>query len=102
MSGEVGASMQQVAQSKTVHVIDKYNLYELEAPSPYIGKSLAEMNIRNNYQLEVMLIKRQKTTKDKIEEKYIQPNANTILRVNDTILLFGKQEDFERFKKAKN
>ena len=103
MSGEMGLSMQQVSQSKTVHVVDKYNLYELEAPSPYIGKTLAEMDIRNQYQLEVVLIKRQKTGRDgKLIDKYIQPAAKTILRVDDTILLFGKQEDFERFRKARN
>ena len=101
MSGEVGAGMQQVTQTKTVHVIDKYNLYELEAPSPYIGKTLAEMNIRNNYHLEALLIKRQKIIKNMVEDKYIQPNANTVLRLNDTLLLFGMQKDFESFKKAK-
>ena len=81
--------------------MDKYYFYEIEAPSPLLGKTLADLNIRNNYNLEAVLIKREKTVGGKVEERYIQPKANTILRLNDTLLLFGIKKDFARFKNRK-
>jgi len=104
MAGETEASMQQIQhmqQTKTVHVVENYNFYELDVPPPFIGKTLAEIDIRNDYNLEVVLIKRQKTIGSKIISRYIQPKAKTILRLNDSMLIFGVQEDLERFKKAK-
>jgi CIC family chloride channel protein len=101
MSGELGSSMQKVEETKSVHVVENYYFHEIEAPSPFIGKSLAELNIRNNYSLEAVLIKRQKVKEGKLEDRYIQPKANTVLRLNDKLLIFGNQKNFKQFKNAK-
>ncbi len=101
MSGELGSSMQRVEDAKSVHVVDKYYFHEIEAPSRFIGRNLADLNIRNNYNLEAVLIKRQKESGGSLENHYIQPKAKTILRLNDTLLLFGAQTDFKRFMNAK-
>ena len=101
MSGELGSSMQKAEDAKSVHVVDKYYFHEIEAPSPFIGKNLADLNIRNNYNLEAVLLKRQKINSGKLEDRYIQPKAKTVLRLNDRLLLFGAKKDFKRFKDAK-
>ncbi len=101
MSGETAASIHHLAEDKTVHVVDRYHFYELDVPPPLVGKSLADIDMRNKYNLELLLIKRVRHHNGQMRTRYVHPHANTHLKLNDVLLLFGFKEDFQRLKKLK-
>ena len=101
MSGETAAGIRHLSEEKDVHVVDRYHLTELDVPPPLIGKSLAEIDMRNKYNLELLLIKRVRTLNGKKVTQYIHPHAHTHLKLNDVLLVFGFKEDFQRLKRLK-
>ncbi|MBT8386066.1 MAG: chloride channel protein [Ignavibacteria bacterium] len=80
-----------------------YSIFEQTVPIQYVGKSLADLKIRNKYGLEVLMIKQ---TKDflvdgiKSAQEIISPEPDYKLKESDKLVLFGKNEKIEEFKKA--
>jgi CIC family chloride channel protein len=96
MSGETSHSIRQLARQKTVHVIDRYHLKEEEVPTLFVDKTLGSIDMRKNYKIEVLLIKRQSYNGKETKIEYIQPNAQTVLQLNDILLIFGSKSDIDR------
>ncbi len=99
MSGEMGQGVRDLGMEKTVHVIENYHLSEIEVPPSLYNKSLESAALRKRFNVEVLLIRR--GLNEGIEKKntYIQPGGQTVLRMNDVLLVFGEQSDIERFSK---
>ncbi len=96
MSGELGGEIRQTTQKKSVPVIDKYYLVDLEAPNIFIGKTLQELDLRSQFGADVLLIKKE-TEKGIIEA--IQPDANYIIEMGDGLLVFGEKALLEKLEK---
>ncbi len=83
------------APEKTVfQVTENYLISEIKAPDEFYGKSLRELNLRANYGLEVLMIK--KTSK---KESFIFPNPDYIIKDGDILLIGAEKDALERFKK---
>ena len=65
-----------------------------------VGKTFREAAIRNKYNVEVLMVKRQELKNGREQTYYFQPNADTRLQLKDVLLIFGKQDAIERFEKA--
>jgi chloride channel protein, CIC family len=89
--GDVGAST----------VATGYSIAEVIVPTDLIGKSLSELKIRSNYGLEVLMIKHPKEMFDESLEKelIISADPNYKLKWGDKLVVFGNDENIERFKK---
>lgn len=92
MSGELSVGIRNTQKSKTVAVTSDFHLLELDAPTPFIKHTLLDLRIRQNYGVDVLLIKRRKKGSTKYE-KTILPTAETKIASGDVILVFGKRED---------
>jgi CIC family chloride channel protein len=92
MSGEVGGTIKKTSQQPFVHVFNNYYLSELEAPTIFLGKTLSDVNFRQKYGADVLLVKKQNNTS-------IQPNADYLIELGDTLLVFGNKEDLQRLDK---
>ncbi|KAA3610360.1 MAG: hypothetical protein D8M58_05915 [Calditrichaeota bacterium] len=95
MSGELGQSYKNLKKMKSVHIVESYHLSEIEAPTTFIGKTLQGITLRNKYDLELLLIRRDKGKKT----NYIQPGGKTKIEMNDVLLVFGPQDKIERLNK---
>ncbi len=100
MSGEAGQLVDHITEGKSVHVVERYYFFEIEVPPLFHRKSLVEIDVRKNYKLEVLLIKRTKNTREGLKTRYVHPSASTTLHRDDVLLLFGTQEDIKRFRKV--
>ena len=96
MSGEVGQSFASLKKMKVVHVVDQYHFSEIEPPGIFINKTLRELELRNRFNLELLLIRRQKKKDGVMSSVYIQPGANTKIEMNDHLLIFGEKEKLDR------
>jgi len=97
MSGEMGQSVRNVTKERRVHVVKDYHLEEIEAPSILIGKTLKEIDLRKKYNVELLLIRRKIQRDGHLINEYIQPQAKSVLKLNDSLLVFGKEKDLHRF-----
>ncbi len=85
-----------------VELPDNYEIVEVKAPSKVVGRSLQDIGLREKYDINAVTIMRETETMKQGEvskEKHIEgvPNPETIIDETDTIVLFGKVDDIERF-----
>ncbi len=99
MSGEMGQSFRTLTREKTVHVVDQYHLNEEEVPTQMVGRTLGSIDLRNKFNIEVLLVKRSYKEGETYKTNYFQPAADTQLQTRDILLVFGKQKDIQRFQK---
>lgn len=99
MSGEVNQGIQRANRKKAVHVVDQYHLSEIEAPTLFVGKTLQEIDFRNKYKLELLLIKR-RGIKTNSKNEHIQPGGKTIISSGDHLLVFGTKVKVDHLSKV--
>ncbi|MFS0864895.1 cation:proton antiporter regulatory subunit [Fredinandcohnia sp. 179-A 10B2 NHS] len=63
--------------------------YQVEPDAPAINKTIGEIDIRNNFGVTVIAIKK-KTTK-----KSLNPGPNTVIEVGDTLVISGEREQIK-------
>jgi len=74
-------------------ISDEYTIVELAPPSSFIGKSLAELDLRKRYQLQVIAIR------DVLLEKLqMVPRASSIIKDSDVLVIIGREEDIQKIK----
>ena len=84
-----------------IPVIDRMDsISEQTVPVAFVGKSLAELKIRNRYGLEILMIKQHKNflADDFSEPEIITPDPDYKLKETDTIVIFGNDKKIEEFK----
>lgn len=76
--------------------LDKdYNIVEMKAPKKWIGKSLIELELRNNYNINVLGIRK---TKDEHLNLSVDPNEP--ISENSQLLMLIENDAFSRFSKV--
>lgn len=71
-------------------ISDKFSLAELEVPSEWIGHTLAELNIREKYKLNIVAIKNK-------EEVTVNLAPDTAFAVDDIMIVAGDNEHLQKF-----
>lgn len=71
---------------------DDYRIMEIVVPRTLTGKSLAELDLRKQFDLLVLAVKGEKA------ERYsFLPNAETVLKKGDEVMVLGRELDLARF-----
>lgn len=81
---------------------DDYEIAEIKTPRGIANRSLQDIGLRNKYRLNLVTLKREFEVNregEMIKESHILgvPNSSTILYETDTIVVFGRSGDIERF-----
>ena len=79
--------------------IDKsYSISEIKTPREFVGKTILELNFRNNYQLNIITILRKKEKINLIGVSSSQmevigiPTGDTVIEKDDILVVFGLNE----------
>ena len=75
---------------------DEFSVAELAPPDVLVGKSLAELSLRQNYGVNVIAVRELVP-----ERTHLVPSANYVLKDSDVLVVAGRQEDLERLRQAK-
>ncbi len=78
---------------------DDYNIVEMHAPERFLGKSLAELKLRERYHCNVVAIKRQQTQEGEAlvpEYRLMVPLPQTRLEKGDTLIVLGLADDIQK------
>ncbi|RMF58292.1 MAG: TrkA family potassium uptake protein [Calditrichaeota bacterium] len=73
---------------------EEYGIIEMAPPRSWIGKSLAELQIRNNYNAQVVMIKELVP-----ENTTIIPGGSHVVKDSDILVVIGANEDLEKLDK---
>ena len=81
---------------------DEYEIVEVKVPSKVLGRTLEDVGLREKYQINLVTVMRESDVMkgDHVEkEKHIQgiPGPQTVITEADTMVLFGRVSDIERF-----
>ncbi len=74
-----------------IPLLPGYSIVELKAPPTFWGKTLLDLNLRRNYGVEVLVIRRG-------EEVKVIPSAMDKIVQGDTLVILGKNEDLQKLK----
>lgn len=67
-----------------------YGIFEFEANNDMIGRSLAEIKLRDKYNFTVLMIKRK-------GEIYVNPTSNFQIQKEDVLTILGSDEKIKKF-----
>lgn len=86
-----------------IPVSKSISVAELYAPRSFVGKSIAELDLRNRFNLTVASITRTLLRVDEIgnpirNEQIIFPKKDDVLQEADVLLVVGKNEDIDAMK----
>lgn len=89
---------------QSYEVAGGYGVFHVETPKKFVGKSLIELDLRNNYDINIVTIKREKTkssllslTETKAEEVIGVPSPDTIIEENDVLVVFASLKKLKEF-----
>ena len=95
----LSSEIKTMGDSGSSSVASGYSIAELNVNQDLIGKSLADLQIRNRFQLEVLMIKHPADFfNDNEEEIIVSADPNYKLKLGDRLIVFGMDENIERFR----
>ena len=101
LASGLSQELQSISKTKLATVSEGFSIIEKAAPISFIGKSLAELKLRNQLGLEVLMIKKKSgelySDENKLEIK--MPDANYVIEGDDLLVMFGSNEKLEIFDK---
>jgi trk system potassium uptake protein TrkA len=72
---------------------DDYMISELAPPNSFLGKTIAELQLRGKYHIEVIAIR------DIISDRiHMVPPANFIIKDGEVLIVVGKEKDIQKIK----
>lgn len=74
------------------------SVLEISAPLSFIGKTIAESNIRHDFGVTILVLRRARQP-DGAQETIIIPNADDMIELGDTLVVFGADEKLRQLEK---
>lgn len=87
-----------------IELSEDCSIVEMHPPAIFVGKSLKQLDIRANYNLNVVAIRRKIPKTDKKgnlelkDDVTIVPSVNEIINKNDILIIIGENENLENLK----
>ncbi len=80
-------------------VAEGYSIIEKEPKKEFIGKTLAQLRLRNSYGLEVLMVRKKNSPYSDSENEdgdLVVPAHDYLITEDDTLVLFGSDENIEK------
>ena len=94
LADSFATELKTIEQRERSKVTDGYSIMVINPPTDFIGKTLAELNIRNRFGIEILMIKKSPAPySTDTEGEIIQPTGNYVVMDGDNLYIFGKDEN---------
>lgn len=94
----LASELKTLQQRQSIRVSDDYSIKEIKVPQNLIGKTLSEIKLRNKFGIEVLMIKKIDFSIDGMKKQIlITAEPDYRFEIGDEIILFGKNENLEKF-----
>jgi len=75
---------------------EDYTIAQVAPPSPFIGRSLRELDLRQRYGVNIIAIK------ELVPERFVMvPTADFVVKDSDLLIMVGKEADLKKIKELK-
>jgi trk system potassium uptake protein TrkA len=79
-----------------IPLAEDYSLLQVDPPRAFIGKSLAELNLRAKYNIHIIAIK------EYVPENFVLvPPAGFVIKDSDVLIMLGKAQDIHRIRELR-
>lgn len=68
----------------------EYSIVEINPPDSFVGKTLADLELRKKYGITVIAVK------DSAQKIHLAPEAGSEIKSNDRLVIIGKKSDIEK------
>lgn len=72
-----------------IELSDAYGMVEIAVPRSWVGKTLAQLNVRAKYHVNIIAVRRS-------EDMHVSPGAEFVLIEGDVAVTVGRNEDINR------
>ncbi len=96
LSDGLAGEFKTIKKHTSSKVAEGYSIVEKTAPPAFSGKTLVELRIRNEYGVEVLMIKHRKDRFVEDEDEIVIPDANYKVQPGDRLVLFGSDENINK------
>lgn len=93
-------SLMSTAQVDLFEIGDGLYTAEIHTPEVLAGKTLAEADVRNRYDITVLAIRRIDDVDPAAQRQLVIPRPDMVIRADDRLLVFGTAEQIEDFSQA--
>ena len=101
LAGGMHSIVSGMERDRTIEVFDSHQIVETKVPLQFIGKTIRELDVRNRFGVQLILIrKRGEDPDDPMERHGAMPDADYVFEEGDDVLILGEEEGIERFRHA--
>jgi CIC family chloride channel protein len=92
---EFSHELEKINSQKQFKLFDEFLIAERSVPSKFAGKTLSELDLRNVYRVQVLMIRENSSPyhEDNIDESLKFPQPHYTLKNDDTLIIFGTEEN---------
>lgn len=94
----IGSGLE-AAKAYEIVLGDGYRMAQLEAPGPFVGHSLKELDLRARSGVAVLFIRR-RVGQDGKHQREVMPGPDTVIEAGDDLVVVGQAEDLERVRRG--
>ncbi|MFH1197647.1 MAG: chloride channel protein [bacterium] len=92
-AGGLARELKSIKKLEASKVAEGYSIVEHYALPEFVGKSLAQLRIRNRFGLEVLMIKKENQFFSDNDTEVIVPGPDYLIQKEDVLVFFGKDEN---------
>ncbi len=92
LAGEVSHLISASSGKAPIEIVEGLYLLETDVPLKFVGKRIDELNIRNKYHVDIVLVKKSPGSKKTVSEL---PGGNYKFSKDDMFLILGKKKSVE-------
>jgi len=97
----LSTELKSMEQDNSAKIAKGFSIFELKVPLQFTGKTLSELKLRNEYKVEVLMIKKSHSIlDDNEEERILTPDPGYVLKREDLLVLFGQDDKIADFVKV--
>ena len=95
LTDELAENLKRIEKTKISKVSEGYSIVEKRSIPSFVGRSLAELRLRNKFGLEVLMIKQQMDAFSDSRDEFniIMPDPDYILKEDDILVMFGSDKN---------
>lgn len=98
MATGMASSISGKAPQTTIPGAGNLRLAEMKVPSRYVGRSIADVNVRKRFGVSILLLKRPVRGHDELVDTL--PTAETVFEADDVVLVMGSDEALLRLERG--
>ncbi|MDT8325728.1 MAG: TrkA family potassium uptake protein [Bacteroidota bacterium] len=99
MAERLAGSLVSTSILDVLPLTERYSILQVRAPEYMVGRTLKELDLRREHQVNLITIKRRSTTDAEREVVIGVPMPDTTIEKNDTLILLGEKDSIGRLVK---